>query len=327
MSKEFRETIIEKIRDFGLDHDILKYVTIIKGIVINETSLRIGKGHGELGEVDIPILKDHRNIVYIPGSSLKGVLRSFSEAIARGSGDNKICTPHNQNMCSFGAELLNYILQQSYTSHSINDLINSINYSKIEEISKRRLGEELSIKIQSSIKNMLDKTKNNVEEFSRELLKTIEEYSPCVVCRVFGNQALASKITVFDLYPANRENIKIYVRTRVSIDRFRDAARSKALFEYEFVPPGHRWDIKIELKNINLANCVNTNNDVCRLLLTILNVFAREGISIGGMKSIGYGVIRLVPEETKIIVYEIKNFTINKTCEETLSNFMKFTKC
>ncbi|MEM1943707.1 MAG: RAMP superfamily CRISPR-associated protein [Candidatus Caldarchaeum sp.] len=76
-----------------LDFDQLKSITIITGTLVNHSPLRIGVG-GEppLGSsVDAAVLrlKHHRGVIpYIPGSSLKGIFRTFVEQSARSKGVN-----------------------------------------------------------------------------------------------------------------------------------------------------------------------------------------------------------------------------------------------
>jgi len=65
------------------------------------TPLHIGSGKPEveIGEVDMPILRDPRGIPYIPGSSLKGRVRAEAERIARSMG-MPVCNPPDvKNMC------------------------------------------------------------------------------------------------------------------------------------------------------------------------------------------------------------------------------------
>jgi len=69
--------------------DEFKVLYIFRGYVKNQTPLLIGSGKSEeLGSpVDIPIIRySHNGNPYIPGSSLKGVLRSLFESIARARG-------------------------------------------------------------------------------------------------------------------------------------------------------------------------------------------------------------------------------------------------
>lgn len=79
----------KKIGDF----DILTRLTIVKGILVNLTPIRVGVGReSPLGAAaDIAVLKirhNGREAPYIPGSSLKGVFRSFVEMLARSRNHN-----------------------------------------------------------------------------------------------------------------------------------------------------------------------------------------------------------------------------------------------
>lgn len=80
------------------DLDTLKVFTKIKGILVNETPLRIGVGReGPIGSpVDLSVYRINGEPC-IPGSSLKGAFRSFIEVLASSMGyrvhqpwDNKI---------------------------------------------------------------------------------------------------------------------------------------------------------------------------------------------------------------------------------------------
>ncbi|MEM2475642.1 MAG: RAMP superfamily CRISPR-associated protein, partial [Thermofilaceae archaeon] len=73
------------------DFDKLKLLTVVEGLLVNETPLRVGVGREPpLGSaVDIAPLRisiGGRSVPYIPGSSLKGSLRSLVESIARAQG-------------------------------------------------------------------------------------------------------------------------------------------------------------------------------------------------------------------------------------------------
>ncbi|NVM01159.1 MAG: CRISPR-associated RAMP protein [Candidatus Helarchaeota archaeon] len=73
----------------------------IEGLLKNTTQLHIGTAStgafGEAETVDSPLIRikiEDDNIPYIPGSSLKGVFRSFIERIASSSGQS-VCDPFN----------------------------------------------------------------------------------------------------------------------------------------------------------------------------------------------------------------------------------------
>ncbi|MEM2841530.1 MAG: CRISPR-associated RAMP protein Csx7 [Candidatus Bathyarchaeia archaeon] len=74
---------------------------IINGTLTLLTPLHIGspKTEIDLEKVDMPVLKDTQGQPYIPGSSLKGKIRSEAERIARKEGKT-VCTPPNtKKMC------------------------------------------------------------------------------------------------------------------------------------------------------------------------------------------------------------------------------------
>jgi len=74
---------------------------VLKGTIEAVTPLHIGSGKPEfeLGEVDMPIIKDTKEQPYIPGSSLKGKTRTEAERILRKE-NVYVCTPPDvKNMC------------------------------------------------------------------------------------------------------------------------------------------------------------------------------------------------------------------------------------
>ncbi len=85
---------------WGNDLDRIKVIVDVQGFFINETPLRIGIGRTEKIGVDLPILRirDATGAIkpLIPGSSLKGVFRSYLENMARQKYPKLwICNPFN----------------------------------------------------------------------------------------------------------------------------------------------------------------------------------------------------------------------------------------
>ncbi len=75
------------------DFDTLKSLTIVNGLLTNLTPIRVGLGREPPLEAsaDVAVLRmriDGRLVPYIPGSSLKGVFRSFIEQLARSTDSN-----------------------------------------------------------------------------------------------------------------------------------------------------------------------------------------------------------------------------------------------
>ncbi len=68
----------------------------IEGQLVTETGLRVGAGKSQdVGTSDQPVIRDGLDRLFLPGSSLKGVLRSGLEAVLRGLGDDRLpaCDP------------------------------------------------------------------------------------------------------------------------------------------------------------------------------------------------------------------------------------------
>src|SRR5919106_1923864 len=79
---------------------------IIKGEIISETPLHIGSGKKdlEIEDIDTPILTDTSEQPYIPGSSIKGKVRSEAERIVRQSGQQVCNPPDVERMCGTKVE-------------------------------------------------------------------------------------------------------------------------------------------------------------------------------------------------------------------------------
>ena len=72
----------------------------LKGTVETQTGIRVGAGRSTavIGS-DLPVVRDAEGAPYIPGSSFKGVLRSYVESILRSFSEERsvVCNPVNQN--------------------------------------------------------------------------------------------------------------------------------------------------------------------------------------------------------------------------------------
>ena len=81
----------------------------LSGTLTAQTALRIGAGRATavIG-TDLPVVRDALGKPYIPGSSFKGTLRSFVEALVRGVKDDKslACKPtgNKEDWCLDSAE-------------------------------------------------------------------------------------------------------------------------------------------------------------------------------------------------------------------------------
>jgi len=104
-----------------LSHSILLRETIFDGHIINIEPLRIGSGK-ELpleAPVDLAVLRiryNGINVPYIPGSSLKGVFRSYATSLAKHKG-LEVCTGLSKETCGE---------TKSINDKKLNDQINEL---------------------------------------------------------------------------------------------------------------------------------------------------------------------------------------------------------
>ena len=214
--------------EFGIDLDSVTTIVIIEGVLINETPLRVGKPGGGLGEAyDLPIERLPSGTPYIPGSSLKGVVRSLAEKItaaSKGFVCNVFC---DLSECELAALAIRKLIEKG--SEAIDD---------IDQRVKRAYSGSLPPLISEALK-VLKEDRNPPFERTFNFFK--DNGLPCSVCRLFGNKELASHVIIYDAMPKDGREPPVGFRTRVAIDRFRKAARSGALFTYEYIEPGFEW--------------------------------------------------------------------------------------
>jgi len=164
---------------------------------------------------NMPVIKDAEGRPFIPGSSLKGVVRFQAERILRTIDrrtnlwacdpldEHEICIPSTQNKKK-------YAWQRSK-----------------EELWKDSGG--------------------NDNRFCELLLK----YS-CTACQLFGSPWLAGRVAFKDAYLTNGEDLPVMTQIRdgVGIDRDLGAARSGVKYDFETVVPGAQFRIEIVAENL-----------------------------------------------------------------------------
>ncbi len=216
--------------DYG-DFDKIECIYIIEADIINLTPISIRAGKNKAFITDNPIVLIN-NIPYIPGSTLKGVLRVEAERWARTIGE-EIC-----------------------------DIMNP---------DKEKDGE-------------LWKKENN------------KNYTPCIVCRVFGGPTVASHI-IFENAVAKSWSIENV--TRVAINRYTGGQHVGKLFDVEYISPMSRFSWKIVIENIDILNTSKSKEKEAKMIIYLFKKLRKGDIYIGGYKSVGFGKIKA----------EIKNVT------------------
>ncbi|MEM2178318.1 MAG: CRISPR-associated RAMP protein Csx7 [Candidatus Methanomethylicaceae archaeon] len=201
---------------------ILLRETIFKGYIDNTGPLRIGSGReppfGSL--VDLAVIKIPLKGIetpYIPGSSLKGVFRSYASNIIK-----------------------------SYSLDACSGLAKE-NCIDIKKIFVEELGKEMVLR------DLIDYyMRNNLSKKAMEFFFN----NVCLVCKIFGSSLYKSKVIFSDAYPLDENNnilpFKLGMRTGISIDRRIGAVARGALYTVEYVEPGCKF--KFEIRTNNLPN-------------------------------------------------------------------------
>lgn len=226
------------------------------------TPLRISSGRAS-GETDAPFMRTFDGNVYIPGSSLRGAIRSELERMLASVGESvaglKSCTLFEKGSCAEKFREFRRSLQNG--------------------------GERLS------------EDENRTED---QLIADYAQEHLCDVCRLFGSTEYASHIFFEDCPPVKtkKNDIRCCIRDGVGIDRDTGAARDGAKFDYEViesVDEGPFFEFKMVAENIG-----NEVGDRDKKLINLILGLLRQGLHVGGKRTSGLGMIQLVEEDGKI---------------------------
>ena len=115
----------------------------------------------------------------------------------------------------------------------------------------------------------------------------------CLLCLTFGSPWLSSKVFVRDLLVDDHLWFgQFQIRDGVAIDRDTETADDGKLYDYEVVPSGSRFQLRLVVENADPWQR--------GLVLLGLRAFETGSVPIGGSKSRGLGWVRLVLEERKL---------------------------
>ncbi len=234
-----------------------------------KSELLVGGGTLEqaLSPFDIPVAKiPHGDelVPYIPGSTLKGLLRSAAEEALRAAAGSATLS-----------EVLRNIDTEDITDELVDKLVLKlmkqfididIRPSAIRNAQGANLYDKVVNTYGDAVKDILEKLRVTpaacnpaveglacelpIRDYKKTYLKALakalgvsEFLYPCPVCRTFGAPGYASKVVVTSAYPNGRLGKDYYVLTRrhVAIDRYTGAAAEGKLFEVEYVTPGAQF--------------------------------------------------------------------------------------
>lgn len=197
---------------------VLEEKVIIRGTVTPLTPLHIGWQRSfDPVSSDAPVIKDPAGNPYIPGSSFKGIIRSFIEGFLGGAE-----LPEN--------------LQPCYPT----DNESCIEDEEIEQI-KKKVAQERAEQ---------ERKKEKKTSLEAEIARYITE-NACPVCRIFGSSYMGGKLKIKDM-PIMSEwnNAFLQIRDGVVIDRDSRTARDKGKYDFEIAAPGTIFSLEIAGDNL-----------------------------------------------------------------------------
>lgn len=246
---------------------------------------------GENGSAD-PTLPDmefvrSRNQVYIPGSSLKGVVRAQCERICRSldsQAQQDLRLRRRQALDQQSLQLLDRLIEQNVLSAEAKQEIKLPPATRLP-LADNPLG---SGKVYGGLEDM----EFNAGRYIESIRDSFERHPECtaiiyrrspLVSQIFGHTSLAGRVRFADAYASKPDQVKIEERNGVAIDRIYGSV-AVGPFNYETVVAGC-FTTRIDFKNVGLAQL--------GLLGLALRDLAEGRIGIGFGKSRGLGRVRI----------------------------------
>lgn len=230
---------------------------IITGNLVAVTALYIGAAENVFrpGGCKNPFFRNAEGLPVIPGSSLKGAMRSF--------------------------------LEQYLSSESGREMIpEKVRYRRSICDEKNPCADP---KKDKRLKQILEERGEHAQESLPEYLFGSDrgtEGKLCIVCRLFGSQYSAAKFSVRDA-GVQKDTFRdaFEIRSGVTIDRNFGSAVGGQKFEVEVVPQGTEFSFHAVLEN--------GDEEEWLIIRQLLRAMELGLVPVGGMKSRGLGEIRL----------------------------------
>ncbi len=223
------------------------------------------------GGPDINPVRTFRNgveEVYLPGSSLKGVFRSYIEKINATLNPDSVC---------------NIFLDA-------NKLHQGNNQSQVNAGAHPSCG---------SIFEKWEKDKNKGIRSLEDRNDFVYGIS-CPTCRLFGSTWFIGRVSIGDAYLAQGSQGVTETRDVVGIDRLTGGAANQAKFDYEAVAPDTIFETNIHLRNFEIWQL--------GMLFAIVQDMKEELIRLGSGTSRGLGQVRAeIEPERGLIISSIRN--------------------
>jgi len=251
-----------------------RYVINMK--MIPKSPIHIGAGEEGFMKSIVFINVSGTPLPIIPAESVKGVLRSIAARIARSM---------KFNTTMYGLNIDDIVKNHKKDIHT--DYINKL-------LSENRR-EDLTGKIKEILKdiNLSEKHINNiVEELGLKEALELAVSLLCPICLLFGSRHYSGKILITDAIPVNLDgnptSPKIETQTCTSISRKCRTAETGRLYTVQYIVPDN-----IAYKSRIIIDNVVKGDIEAKLLENLLKYISEYGVIIGGLKSRGFGDMKI----------------------------------
>ncbi len=231
---------------------------IIEGELVAATALHIGAAKDEFrpNGCKNPFFRNASGLPLIPGSSLKGAMRSFLEQYLSSEAGKE--------------EIPKDIIYRSGICNEESPCIDLKAGGKLEEF--------FNSKKPDAPKKLSDYL------FGAPGAK--EKGKLCIVCRLFGSPYSAAKLSIRDARVIEKTfHREFEIRSGVAIDRNFGTSAIGKKFETEVVPEGTRFSFQAILENGDATEW--------KIVQQLIRAMELGLIPIGGMKSRGLGEMRI----------------------------------
>lgn len=300
---------------------------IIKGDITTLTGLHIGgsKTTKKIGEVDNPIIRSANNVPYIPGSSLKGKLRSM---LAKKEGTIAISDKEKESEIRDLKQKLVELLVNKLKGEEKSRI--EAELAKHDDVDKRlaAIKEKLIGNFEKEIDYInLDKSISDVNEL-------LTDESVPYMYAIFGNsgdnekKGSISRLLVRDAN-LNQDAFRdakfkkdsldadfTQIKFENTIDRKTGTTKKGGLRQLERIPAGAKFDFELVYDVYSDCN----PNDHLKFIQLAMKLLAHD--YIGGSGSRGYGKI----EFTKAVAtkYEIVNDDYRESKDQEYADFLAY---
>ena len=272
---------------------MLKTRAMINLMFKSGSPLRIGSGEDSPATV-LRVELGGSTKIYVPSSSIKGVLRRISEIIARSSLgsftelERTVLAAHCEISSKEGGKGLGHYCYERAAELARDALLANKDRAK-------------ALVPEDDVDDLLKDLGRNPHEWGSETWEAVEPVlsSACPVCRLWGGKGLKGKILVRDvLLDHGPENS--YYRSRVGIDRATNTRREKVLFTVE-------GSFQDSIASSLIADNIMPGGSDAKLLAATLEWLASTNLQIGGLKSVGWGQLELDGAASKVYYMDFKN--------------------